>query len=146
MDAANPALLHLLAQVVFVTCDDKMLRLSDQQPDSSLHQPYTAVELGRLRICKQLLIAMEVQSQYSTCDRYATSCALHAHLAHAGYATKLHLRGDLQKCTVCWDDCSHIYICCYVDGKAPPQRWSNRVPCSLLIVACAAAGGSLHWQ
>ena len=63
MTAANPALLHLLAQVLFVTCNDKMLHLSGQQPDVSLYQPYTPLELARLKMCKQLLIAMEVSAQ-----------------------------------------------------------------------------------
>ena len=85
-DAANPGLLHLLAQVLYVTCDDKMLRLSDQQPDPSLHQPYTTVELGRLKTCKQLLLAMEVQPRHFQCDVQALvrcTAAWHMHSTHA---------------------------------------------------------------
>ena len=58
--AASPALLQLLAQVLFVTSEDEALQLAGQQPDPSLHQAAVPHEIACLKICKRLLIAMEV--------------------------------------------------------------------------------------
>lgn len=60
VNVASPAVLHLLAQVLFVTCQKQALQLACEASDSTLHKPSVPQESARLRTCKQLLIAMEV--------------------------------------------------------------------------------------
>lgn len=76
MIAASPATLHLLAQVLFVTSEDEVSCLAEQQPDTKLQQPYAPLELTRLKSCKRLLIAMEARlppQAYCTAVKCATS-------------------------------------------------------------------------
>lgn len=60
LEAATPALLRLVCQTLFVTCHGEAEALSKQKPDLAMRQSSIPQQLCRLRICKRLLIAMQV--------------------------------------------------------------------------------------
>ena len=60
MEAANPALLRLVCQTLFVICYNQAEALDRQQPDPAMRQSYAPQQLCRMQICKRLLIAMQV--------------------------------------------------------------------------------------
>ena len=59
MEAASPALLRLVCQVVFVACQQETRQLDKQLPDPSMHEPCLPQQLARLKTCRKLLLAMQ---------------------------------------------------------------------------------------
>ena len=60
MVEASPALLHLVCQTLFVTCQHEADQLDTQTPDLAMQLSHVPQELARLQVCKRLLLAMQV--------------------------------------------------------------------------------------
>ena len=79
MEAASPALLRLVCQVVFVACQQEVHQLGKQLPDPIMHEPCVPHQLARLKTCRKLLLAMQACRTLPDCstlpgDQHGVKC------------------------------------------------------------------------